>query len=372
MGKGKPSLLRRPAPSRAIRCMERLTSYAKFAMLTPMSDLPKISDKISGAPLDPGAPPDGVQPAAADGASSGALPDAPPNIEPVVDVGIHNFAAEVLEPSQRGVLVLLDAWAQWCAPCKQLTPALEEIARTSQGRVRLAKVDIDKEVELAQQMQVRSVPTVLAVKEGKVVDGFVGALPKDEIAKFLEKHVDALPAEKRAQTLADAKARFAAGSVEEAQELFLEVLREAPRDAAALGGLAQCYVTQNDLAQAREVLEMVEAAYKSHSDVAAAAAQLELAQSTPAAPDAANTAALEEQLRAEPNAHETRFQLALAHHQAGARAQAIEHLLQLAQAAPKWNDGAARAQLLKLFAAYGPDDEAVKAGRRRLSTLLFR
>jgi len=282
-------------------CMEHLTSYAKFAMLTPMSDLPKISDKISGAPLDPGAPPDGGPPAATDGAppdappNPAAPPDAPPNLEPVVDVGIHNFAAEVLEPSQRGVLVLLDAWAQWCAPCKQLTPALEEIARTSQGRVRLAKVDIDKEVELAQQMQVRSVPTVLAVKEGKVVDGFVGALPKDEIAKFLEKHVDALPAEKRAQTLADAKARFAAGSVEEAQELFLGVLREAPRDAAALGGLAQCYVTQNDLAQAREVLEMVEAAHKNHSDVAAAAAQLELAQSTPAAPDAANTAALEEQ-----------------------------------------------------------------------------
>ena len=351
-------------------CRAALNIGSKIRYAGGMNKIPPLSDKITGAPADPlgaaGALGTAATAAPANGGADGA-PDK--KLAPVIDVGLENFAAEVLAPSQQGVLVLLDAWAQWCEPCKQLTPMLEELARESQGRVRLAKVDIDQESALAQQMQVRSVPTVLAVKNGKIVDGFVGALPKDEIKTFLAKHVEALPAEKRAQALEKAKAAFAEAKWEEAQNHFLEILRQAPRDPDALGGLAQCYLQQKDAAQAKEVLALVEAKHKDHSEVAAARAQLELAQAEPA-PESLR--ALEEKVQADPQAHDARYQLALACHQAGRRAQAIDHLLHLAQAAPQWQDGAARAQLLKLFAAYGPADEAVKDGRRRLSRLLFR
>ena len=298
----------------------------------------------------------------------------------IVDVTTDSFMADVIEASQE-TLVLLDLWAPWCGPCKQLTPVLEKLAAQSGGAVRLAKMNIDEHPAVAQQLQVQSIPAVFAFKGGRPVDGFMGALPESEVKAFIEKNAgDALgpsPAEALMQTAAEA---LAAGHIDDALECYQAALAQEPENVKAMAGLAQAALAADNLEAAHAVLDAAPA-HDNDPDLAAARAALALAEkiaekmaeksANEDAPDNDEISALQARLAADENDHQARFDLALAHHGAGAREAAIDTLLDLVARNRAWGDDAARKQLVELFDAYGANDELVVAARKRLSSILF-
>ncbi|MGB1108144.1 MAG: thioredoxin, partial [Parvibaculales bacterium] len=273
-------------------------------------------------------------------------------------------------------LVLLDLWAPWCGPCKQLTPVLEKLTAQSDGAVRLAKMNIDEHPAVAQQLQVQSIPAVFAFKNGQPVDGFMGALPESEIKKFLDKHLDgglgASPAEALMETAAEA---LAADHTNDALECYAAALEQEPGNVQAMAGLAQTHLAMGDAAMAQAVLD---AAPPHDNDPTLAAARAALALAHKMAEKNADKqggedadAALLAALEADPNNHQARFDLALAHHGAGRREAALDALLDIVARQRDWHEEAARKQLLEFFDAYGAQDELVIAARKRLSSLLF-
>ena len=286
-----------------------------------------------------------------------------------IDVTTENFMAEVIEASQER-LILLDLWAPWCGPCKQLTPVLEKLAAQSDGAVRLAKMNIDEHPAVAQQLQVQSIPAVFAFKGGQPVDGFMGALPESDVKKFLEKHLDdglgQSPAEALIETAAEA---LAAGQIEDALECYGAALEQEPENIQALAGLAQSHLAAGDSAAAEATLAMAPA-QDNDPALAAARAGLALAGKTAEA-DSGDEAGFSAALQANENDHQARFDLALAHHGAGRRAAALDELLEIVARQRDWNEEAARKQLVELFDAYGAQDELVVAARKRLSSILF-
>ena len=294
----------------------------------------------------------------------------------IMDVTTESFMADVIEASQ-AQLVLLDLWAPWCGPCKQLTPVLEKLAAQSNGAVRLAKMNIDEHPAVAQQLQVQSIPAVFAFKDGRPVDGFMGALPESELKKFIEKNAgDALgpsPAEALMETAAEA---LAAGQTEDALECYQAALAQEPENVRAMAGLAQTALAMGNIEAARAVLDAAPV-HDNDPELAAARAALALAikmadkTANQGAAGSAETQALMARLNDDENDHQARFDLALAYHGEGARAQAIDMLLDLVVRNRAWNEDAARKQLVELFDAYGATDELVVAGRKRLSSILF-
>ena len=310
-------------------------------------------------------PPQNHEPHSADSAPLG---------DSVIDVTMENFMADVIEASQ-AQLVLLDLWAPWCGPCKQLTPVLEKLTAQSDGAVRLAKMNIDEHPAVAQQLQVQSIPAVFAFKKRATpVDGFMGALPESEVKKFLDKHLDeglgASPAEALMATAAEA---LAADQIGDAIECYGAALEQEPENVQAMAGLAQSHLAQGDTALAAAALA---AASPHDNDPALAAARAALALADKMAEkngeeDVSDDAALLAALEADPNNHQARFDLALSHHAAGRRAAALDALLDIVAHQRDWNEDAARKQLVELFDAYGAQDELVIAARKRLSSLLF-
>lgn len=278
-----------------------------------------------------------------------------------IDVDGQNFAAEVVEASH-GRLVLLDLWAPWCEPCKELTPRLEALAAASGGAVRLARMNIDLHPEVAQQLRVQSIPAVFAFKDGQIVDGFAGALPDSELNAFVAKHIKGGAPE--VDLHAAATTALAAEDWAGAAALFAELLARAPDDAAAMAGLAGCYMKMGETEKAAEI---VVAAPPDHPAFAGVRAALELAE-TSTGKDADALAAA---VAADPADHQARFDLALAHHAAGRKTEAIDQMLEIVARARDWNDDLARRRLLDFFEAYGATDEATQDGRRKLSSLLF-
>lgn len=307
-----------------------------------------------------------------DGPTDFGAPLDSPQAPSTIDVTTENFMAEVIEASQER-LILLDLWAPWCGPCKQLTPALEKLAAQSDGAVRLAKMNIDEHPAVAQQLQVQSIPAVFAFKGGQPVDGFMGALPESDVKKFLEKHLDAglgqSPAEALIETAAEA---LAAGQIEDALECYGAALEQEPENIQALAGLAQSHLAAGDSAAAEAVLANAPA-QDNDPALAAARAGLALAGKTAEVDsgDEAGSAALQAALQANENDHQARFDLALAYHAAGQSAAAMDALLDLIALKRDWQDDGARKQLLEFFDAYGAGDPLVIAARRRLSSLLF-
>ena len=287
----------------------------------------------------------------------------------VIDVTTETFMAEVIEASQDR-LVLLDLWAPWCGPCKQLTPVLEKLAAQSDGAVRLAKMNIDEHPAVAQQLQVQSIPAVFAFKGGQPVDGFMGALPESEVKKFLEKHMDDAfgqsPAEALMETAAEA---LAAGQIDDAVECYGAALAQEPENLGAMAGLAHSHLAAGDMDAAQHVLA---AAPPHDNDPALASARAALALAGKTAPsDLGDAAEFLAALDKNANDHQARFDLALAHHGGGRREAAFDELLEIVARQRDWNEDAARKQLLELFDAYGAQDELVVAARKRLSSLLF-
>ena len=277
-----------------------------------------------------------------------------------------DFLRDVIEAS-REVPVLVDFWAPWCGPCRQLTPILEKAVRVAKGAVRLVKLNIDEHPQIPGQMGVQSIPAVFAFQDGRPVDGFMGALPEPRVNAFIAR----LIGDDAGDTAADIEAAdeaLAAGDLNAAAQLFGEVLQKDRENAQALAGLAKCYIKTGDLTRAEQTLALVPPAKADSAPVASARAALELARKAPAAGE---IDALRAKLAADPKDAQARFDLALALNAKGDRKGALNELLTLVAKNRSWSDDAARKQLLQLFDAWGPSDPSTITGRQRLSSLLF-
>lgn len=284
----------------------------------------------------------------------------------VKDTTTATFRQDVLAESMKQP-VLVDFWAPWCGPCKQLGPIIEKAVKAAKGRVKLVKMNIDEHPQIAGQLGVQSIPAVFAFDRGQPVDGFVGALPESQIRGFIERLTGPLGAD-TASILAEAGALLETGDVAGAAERFALVLVEDSENPDALGGLIRAQVLAGNLDQARRILTTVPETKIDHPAIAGAQAALDLAEQTAALGDVGELVACVE---ANPLDHQARFDLAMALAGHNRRLDAVEHLIAIIRKDRKWNDEAARKQLLQFFEAWGPMDEASMAGRRQLSATLF-
>jgi putative thioredoxin len=292
----------------------------------------------------------------------------------IMDGDQKTFMKEVVEAS-RSLPVIVDFWATWCGPCKQLTPTLEKVVRSAGGRVKLVKIDIDQNRSLVQQLTqlglpMQSVPTVAAFWQGQIADLFQGALPESEVKRFVENLLKvaggSMPS---ADLLAEAKAAMEVGDAQQAGELFSMLLQEEPENADAWGGLIRALMALGEEDRAREALAKVPARLADHTEIAGARSALTLAEEGRKAKDQLQS--FQARVAADPTDLQARYDLATALNATGGRDQAADALLEIIRRNRAWNDEAARLQLLKFFEAWGFDDPATTAARRKLSSVLF-
>lgn len=285
----------------------------------------------------------------------------------IVDGSTASFAKDVIEASQHA-LVLVDFWAAWCGPCKQLTPLLEKVVKSYGGKVRLVKINTDEHPGIAGQLRIQSLPTVYAFRDGRPLDGFMGAQPESGIRAFIDRLIGEEQGADLAAVLTAAEEALDAGDLQAAAEAYAAVLQEDQQNVAALAGLAQCYLKSGDVERAEQMIALVPPASRNAAAVESVRAKLELAKM---ATGTDNRIELLSRLTANPNDHQARFDLAVALAARGAKQEALDHLLELFRRDRKWNEEAARKQLLQLFEAWGPKDDLTIEGRRRLASLLF-
>jgi putative thioredoxin len=298
----------------------------------------------------------------------GAAPGADPNL--IKNSSTESFMADVIDASH-DVAVIVDFWAEWCGPCKQLGPALEKAVREAKGAVRMVKIDVDKNKELAAQMRIQSIPTVYAFRDGRPVDAFQGAVPDSQVKQFVAKlAATAAPgASPIAEAVALAKEALAAGDEPRAANIFAQIVEHDPGNVEAMAGLAKIAINKKDLKQAADILGKIPAEHANHADVAAARTGLELAQEGSKAAGAIGE--LQARLEKDPKDHQARLELASALFASGDREQAIDQLLDLVRRDREWNEQAARKQLVKFFEAIGLTDPLTVQTRKRLSSILF-
>jgi putative thioredoxin len=293
-------------------------------------------------------------------------PAEPDNL--IKDTTEATFMADVIEAS-REVPVIVDFWAPWCGPCKTLGPALEQAVRAAKGKVRLVKIDVDQNQMIASQMRIQSIPAVFAFVDGQPVDGFMGAQAPAQIKAFVDKLAAASGGNDGLEEALDAaEAMLDEGAVTDAAQTFSAILAEEQGNPRALAGLARAHIAFGDLEKARALLDMAPADVAGHPAIAAARAQIEL---TEASADAGEAGELTRAIEADPDDHQARHDLALALVAKGDHAGAIDQLLESFRRDREWNDGAAKAQLFKLFDSLGPKSELAQKSRRRLSSMIF-
>ena len=285
----------------------------------------------------------------------------------VIETTTQTFIKDVIEESKQQP-VLVDFWAPWCGPCKQLTPILEKAVKAAKGKVKLAKMDIDKHPEIPGQMGIQSIPAVIAFSNGQPVDGFMGALPESQVMAFLERVTKGKIGAEEKDLLKTADEALAAGQAAEAANLYGQLLKEDSGNIPALAGLARCYVATGNIEQAKKTLALVPEAKLNDATVAAARAALELAEQAKAVGPVDE---LQQKVAANPLDHQARFDLATALSAKGQRAEAVDHLIAIVKRDRKWNDDGARKQLVQFFEAWGATDPATIDGRKKLSTILF-
>ena len=295
----------------------------------------------------------------------------------VRDVDISNFMKDVIEAS-RARPVIVDFWATWCGPCKQLTPILEKLVRAAKGAVALAKVDIDRNPEIAQQMGIQSVPAVFAFFQGRPVDGFMGAVPEAQAKTWIDRLITATGAAPAAadedafdvaSALKQAEEFFAAKDLAMAAAVYAEILDVEPGNAEAYAGTIRCLLADNKLDEAKAMLAKASPEIAKHKAMEPVRAAIELADQGAASAGAAGE--LEAKLAKNTADHQTRFDLATALYAEGRKEEAVDHLLDIVRRDRKWNEEAARKQLVKFFEALGPADPLTIAARKRLSSILF-
>jgi putative thioredoxin len=292
---------------------------------------------------------------------------APAGAAAIKDTTTQTFVKDVIEESKRQP-VLVDFWAEWCGPCKQLTPVLEKVVKGAKGKVKLVKMDIDKHPSIPGQLGIQSIPAVFAFVNGQPIDGFLGALPESQVVAFIERVTKGRLGGEEQDLLKAADAALAAGDAAGAADLYAQLLAQEPANVPALGGLARCYVETGALEQAEQTLALVPEAKRNDSAVAAARAALDLATQ---AKSVGPLAELEQKVAADPLDFQARFDLAVALNGKGRRQDAVDQLIEIVRRNRKWNDDGARKQLVQFFEAWGPTDEATVAGRKRLSSILF-
>jgi putative thioredoxin len=293
---------------------------------------------------------------------------APPPGALIKDSDTRSFMADVIEAS-RNQPVLVDFWAPWCGPCKQLTPILEKVVKQANGKVRLVKVNIDENQQIAAQMRIQSIPAVFAFVNGQPVDGFMGALPESQVKQFIDRLGGMGSQAEQIEAAVEAgRKAFAEGDIDAALDVFGQVLEVDRENAGALAGMAMCQLKLGDVDAAKETLALVPPAKANDPNVLSARASLELA-STPVASGESHR--LQAAVDADPNDFQARLDLAVALNADGRRTEAADHLLFVVRKKRDWNDEAARKQLVKFFEAWGPKDEATLQGRRKLSSILF-
>jgi len=285
----------------------------------------------------------------------------------IKDATTQTFRKDVLDESRRQP-VLVDFWAPWCGPCKQLTPVLEKAVRSAKGAVKLVKMNIDEHPAIPGQMGIQSIPAVIAFVNGQPADGFMGALPESQVTAFLERLTRQEIGAEEKELLKSADAALVAGDAAGAAELYSEVLADDPANVHALAGLARSYLETGSIEQAKHALAQVPEAKRNDTAVAAARAALEVAEQ---AAHLGPVAELEQKVAANPLDHQARFDLALALNGNSRRQEALDQLLEIVRRDRKWNDDAARKQLVQFFEAWGATDENTVSGRRRLSSILF-
>jgi len=297
------------------------------------------------------------------GGGTGAGPAA------VKDVTTATFMTEVVDGSFE-TPVIVDFWAPWCGPFKQLGPILEKTVRATNGAVRMVKLNIDENPQIAQQMRIQSIPAVYAFKDGRPVDGFVGALPESQVKQFVQRvgggKGGPSPVE---EALAMAKQALQSGDDKSAGALYSQILQRDPANVEALAGNSKAMIARGELAKARQLLDRVPKESAAHAEITAARSALELAEQGQKA--MAGAGKLRARLASNPDDHEARFELATALFGSGERETAIGELLTLFKRDREWNEQAARKQLLKFFEAMGPTDPLTLSGRRRLSAQMF-
>jgi putative thioredoxin len=291
-----------------------------------------------------------------------------PTAPAISDGSEATFMADVIEAS-REVPVIVDFWAPWCGPCKTLGPALEKAVTEARGKVRLVKIDVDQNQMLATQMRVQSIPAVFAFVNGQPVDGFMGAQSPSQIKAFVDRLIAASGGNAGLEeALAAAEEMLEEGALADAAQTFAAILTEEEGHPGALSGLARAHLALGDIEKARAILDLAPPAKANDPAILGARAKIDLAEAAAGAGEADELAAA---LARDPNDHQARFDLAMALIADGDAAGAIDALLELFRRDREWNEGAAKAQLIKLFDSLGPKSEAASKGRRRLSSMIF-
>jgi len=297
--------------------------------------------------------------------------DAAPAADLIKDSDTARFAGDVMDVSM-ATPVIVDFWAPWCGPCKQLGPMLERAVKGARGAVRMVKINVDENQQLAAQLRIQSIPAVYAFFQGQPVDGFVGAQGESEIKAFVDRLIkmggDAAGPSPVDQALEQAKAALDAKQHGAASALYGQILQQEPDNAEALAGLIRCHLETDDVAGARGIFDAVPEAARAAPALVSVAAALELAE---AGGDSAAIPELRARLAAHPGDHQARLDLALALNADGEREAAADELLEIIRRDRAWNDETARKQLVKFFEAWGPTDPLTLAARRRFSSLLF-
>lgn len=296
------------------------------------------------------------------GAGNGSIPVG----DIIKDSDTNNFSKDVIDQSTK-IPVVVDFWAPWCGPCKQLSPTLDKLAREYGGKIQLVKINVDENQELATQMRVQSIPMVVAFKDGQPVDGFAGALPESQLRQFFEKLTgsEGSPIE---QALEKASMMVANGDTQNAAEIYSQILAQDPINAASHAGVAKCLIEAEGIEKAQAYLKGLDADILNKEEVKSVLAAIDLEH---ASTDTEETDSLRQKLDTRPDDPQLRYDLAIALYGDGCSEEAINILVELVKTHKTWNEEAARAQLLKIFEALGHSDPITIEGRRKLSVVIF-